>query len=80
MDGQKLVRNLESHSSAILCSATGCLFPSVWTSDPQRLGQCMVLKHFTTNTQSGSTTSKRTDVSSSSLWKPENSYSKNYNW
>jgi len=59
MNGQQLVRNLETESSAILCSATGCLLSSVWTSDPQRLGQGMVLKHFTTNIQSWSTTSKK---------------------
>ena len=58
IDGQQIVRNLETHSTAILCSATGCLLPSFWTSDTQRLGQRMVLKHFTTNIQSGSTKSK----------------------
>jgi len=57
VDVQQIVRNLEILIFCILRSATGFMLAIIWTSDPQKLGQYMVLKHFTTNTLSESTTS-----------------------
>jgi hypothetical protein len=77
MDGQQIERNSETHSFTTPCSATGSLLPRVWTSDPRRLGQRIVLKHFTKTSNQEAHQPRKGYFLAASHWKTKNSHNKN---